>query len=64
MMMLLWMSKVLEWFLCGDGVGIVAFGVGINNFSAAIIYTAISVFLSTCTFWSYCVAVWQLLYMW
>ena len=29
MMMLLWMSKVLEWFLCSNGVGIVSFGVGI-----------------------------------
>ena len=29
MMMLLWMPKVHEWFLCGDGAGIVSFGAGI-----------------------------------
>ena len=37
MMMLLWMPKVLEWFLCGDGVGIVSFGVGIVPFGVGIV---------------------------
>ena len=37
MMMLLWMPKVLEWFLCGDGAGIVSFGVGIVPFGVGIV---------------------------
>ena len=37
MMMLLWMPKVLEQFLCGDGVGIVSFGAGIVPCGAGIV---------------------------
>ena len=56
-MMLLWMSRVLERFLCGDGVGIVSFGAGINNFSVAIVYMAISVFKYLCTLELWCSSV-------
>ena len=37
MMMLLWMPKVLEQFLCSDGAGIVSFGAGIVPFGAGIV---------------------------
>ena len=60
MMMLLWMSKVLEWFPCGDGVGI-GWGSTIPVQRSFIWHY---LFINTCAFWSYCAAVWQLLYVW